>query len=147
MKRLFIVVAVSVALLGATAARAKEPPQTIVRGRSLATPTKRTCLHLNHRGLLAAQINGSIGEPFHGSSKPRPAPFYVVMVRYQENHDWDWSFLYVPSRGLIRHTTSVGMVTPGTRDVYWRTAPTSVARAFETLSKRLRPFPAPRSWH
>jgi hypothetical protein len=147
--RLAIVVAIGAAvLLGASAVSAKEPPQTTVCGRSLSAPTERTCLHLGWGDQSAQQLVGSSGEPFHMRSRPRPAPFYTVVVLYRENGhwNWDWSFLYVPSRGLIRQTTSVGMVTPGRRSVYWRTVPTNVTRAFETLSKRLRPFPAPRRW-
>jgi hypothetical protein len=79
-------------------------------------------------------------------SRPRPAPFYTVTFRYRENSRWNWSFLYVPSRGLIRQTTPVGMVKPGVRSVYWRTVPTNVTRAFEALDKRLRPFPALQRW-
>jgi hypothetical protein len=134
------------ALLGTSAASAKEPPQTTVCGRSLTLPTERACLHLDWRDQIAQQLVGSIGEPFHLRSRPRPAAFYTVTVRYREDRRWNWSFLYVPSRGLIRQTTPVGMVSRATRSVYWRTVPTNVTRAFATLSKRLRPFPAPRGW-
>jgi hypothetical protein len=79
-------------------------------------------------------------------SRPRPAPFYTVTVRGRDHPEWDWSFLFVPSRGLIRFMAPVGIVTPGKRDVYWRMVPTNVTRAFEPLSKRIRPFPAPRRW-
>jgi hypothetical protein len=143
--RLAIPVVLAAALLGTSAASAKEPPQTAVCGRSLSLPTERACLHLKDRDELGYQL-ADMGEPFELRSRPRPAPFYTVTFRYREDRHWNWSFLYVPSRGLIRQTTSVGMVIPGTRDVYWRTAPTNVTRAFETLSKRLRPFPAPRRW-
>jgi hypothetical protein len=146
--RLAIPVALAGALLGTSAASAKEPPQTTVCGRSLSMPTERACLHLNDlndRDEIRYQLADS-GEPFELRSRPRPAPFYTVTFRYREDRRWNWWFLYVPSRGLIRQTTSVGMVTPGSRDTYWRTAPTNVTRAFETLSKRFRPFPAPRRW-
>jgi hypothetical protein len=150
--RLAIPVVLAVALLGTSAASAKEPPQTTVCGSSVIGSSgllrpRRVCLLLNDgndpseiRYLLADS-----GEPFELRSRPRPAPFYTVTFRYREDRRWNWSFLYVPSRGLIRQTTSVGMVT-GTRDVYWRTVPTNVTSAFGTLSKRLRPFPAPRTW-
>jgi hypothetical protein len=85
------------------------------------------------------------GEPFALRSRPRPAPFYTVTFQFTERRRWNWSFLYVPSRRLMRVTTSVGTVTDA-RDVYWRTAPATVAEAFEVLSKQLRSFPAPRRW-
>jgi hypothetical protein len=138
--RVAIPVLLAAALLSAPAASAKEPPQTVVCGRSL-------CLHLDWGGQIAPQLAGSIGEAFQMRIRPRPAPFYTVTFRYREDRSWDWSLLYVPSRDVIRQTTSVGMVTPGVRGVYWRTVPTNVTRGFETLSKRLRPFPAPRRWH
>jgi hypothetical protein len=141
-----VIVALTTALLGASGADAKEPPQTAVCGRSLGLPTERACLHLDWRDQIAGQLVGSIGEPFHMRSRPRPAPFYTVTFRYREDRRWNWSFLYVPSRGLIRQTTPVGMVNPGARSVYWRTVPSDVTRAFRTLSKRLGPFPAPRRW-
>jgi hypothetical protein len=144
--RLAIPVVLAVALLGTSAASAKEPPQTAVCGRSLSLPTERACLHLDWGNQTASLLAGSIGEPFHMRSRPRPAPFYTVTFRYREDRRWNWSFLYVPSRGLIRQTTPVGMVMPHRRDVYWRTVPTNVTTAFEMLSKRLRPFPAPRGW-
>jgi hypothetical protein len=85
------------------------------------------------------------GEPFALRSRPRPAPFYSVTFQFTEGRRWNWSFLYVPSRGLMRVTTSVGTVS-GARDIYWRTAPKAVTEAFQALSKQLRPFPAPRRW-
>ncbi len=146
MNRLAITFVLAAAPLGTSVAGAKEPPQTEVCGRSLSLPTERVCLRLDSRDQIAAQLAGSIGEAFQMRPRPRPAPFYAVTFRYREESRWNWSFLYVPSRGLIRQTTSVGMVTPGKRDTYWRTVPTNVTRAFETLSKRLRPFLAPRRW-
>jgi hypothetical protein len=146
LNRFAIPVVVGAALLGASGAGAKEGPQTAACGTSRSAPRAPACLHLDGRDQIAQQLNASIGEPFHLRSRPRPAPFYIVTVRYRRDSRWSWSFLYVPSRALIRQTTSVGMVHPGTRDVYWRTAPTSVTRAFKTLSKRLRPFPTPRRW-
>jgi hypothetical protein len=142
---LAIPVVLAAALLGASAAGAKEPPQTAVCGRSLSLPAERACLHLDDRDQLGYLL-ADMGEPFAMRSRPRPAPFYTVTFRYREDRRWNWSFLYVPSRGLIRQTTPVGMVRPGRRDTYWRTVPTNVTRALETLSKRLRPFPAPRRW-
>jgi hypothetical protein len=139
-------VALTTALLGASAASAKEPPQTAICGRSLSLPTERACLHLDWGDQIAHLLVGSIGEPFHMRSRPRPAPFYAVTFRYREDSRWNWSFLYVPARDVIRQTTPVGMINTGTRSVYWRTVPSDVTRAFETLSKRLRPFAAPRRW-
>jgi hypothetical protein len=144
--RLAISALLAAALLGASAASAKEPPQTAVCGRSASLPTERACLNLDWRNQIAQLLVGSIGEPFHMRSRPQPAPFYSVTVRNRDRHEWDWSFLYVPSRGLIRFTSPVGMVNPGTRSIYWRTVPTNVTRAFEKLSKRLRPLSAPRRW-
>jgi len=132
-------------LLGASAASAKEPPQTTVCGRSVRLPTDRMCLRLNWRDRAARLLVGSVGQPFQMRSRPRPAPFYTVTVRFPDSR-WDWWFLYVPTRGLIRQTTSVGIAGRGSRSVYWQTVPTNVQTAFDTLSKRLRPFPAPRRW-
>lgn len=146
MNRFAIPAVLAAALLGTSAASAKEPPQTAVCGRSLSLPTERACLHLAWDD-LAYQL-ADRGEPFHMRSRPRPAPFYTITFRYSEDRRWNWSFLYVPSRGLVRQTNPVGMVTVtrGVRATYWRTVPTNVTRAFVTLSKRLRPFPAPRRW-
>lgn len=146
MSRLAIPAVIVAALLGASAAGAKEPPQTVVCGRSPSVGTERRCLHLDWQSRVAQLLIGSVGEPFHMRSRPKPAPFYTVTVRGRDRAEWGWSFLYVPSGRLIRFTTPVGMVTPGARSVYWRTVPSSVTTAFETLSKRLRPLPAPRHW-
>lgn len=96
MKRLATLVVVGAAFLGASAVNAKEPPQTAVCGKSLGAPKERACLHLTERDPIRGMIVGSIGEPFHMRSRPRPAPFYTVTVHYRENSRWDWSFLYVP---------------------------------------------------
>ena len=102
MRRFAIPVVLAAALLGTSAASAKEPPQTAVCGRSLSLPTERACLHLNWGDPLAGLLAGSIGEPFHLRPRPRPAPFYTVTFRYREDRRWNWSFVYVPSRDLIR---------------------------------------------
>jgi hypothetical protein len=148
MNGIAIPVVLAAVLLGASAASAKEPPQTAVSGRSIVglsdLPTERACLKLSDRDEVVYQLLDQ-GEPFALRSRPRPAPFYTVTFRFTEGRRWNWSFLYVPSRRLMRVTTSVGTVTDA-RDVYWRTAPATVAEAFEVLSKQLRPFPAPRRW-
>jgi hypothetical protein len=148
MRRLAIPLVLVAALFGGTAAGAKEPPRIAVCGRSLGLSTERACLHLDHRDRRAGLLVGSIGEPFHMRPRPRPAPFYTITVRSRRDGRWywDWSFVYVPSRSLVRQTTSIGMVRPRRRDVYWRTVPSDVKRVFETLGQRLRPFPAPRRW-
>jgi hypothetical protein len=147
-KRFAITIALAAVLLGAPTANAKEPPQTAVCGRSIvglsSLPTERACLKLSDRDEVVYQLLDQ-GEPFALRSRPRPAPFYTVTFQFREGRRWNWSFLYVPSRGLMRVTTSVGTVTDA-RDVYWRTAPATVVEAFEALSKQLRPFPAPRRW-
>ena len=146
MNRLVIVGALGAVFVAASGASAKGPGEAVVCGRSLSVPEERACLHLDQRDEIAAWLIGSISEPFHMRSRPRPAPFYTVEIRSRDHRGWNWSFVYVPSRRVIRHTTPLGMIYPRTRSVYWRTVPTDVTRAFETLSKRLRPFPAPRRW-
>jgi hypothetical protein len=146
--RIAITVVLAAVMLGASAANAKEPPQTAVCGRSIVglsnLPTERACLKLSDRDEVVYQLLDQ-GEPFALRSRPRPAPFYSVTFQFTEGRRWNWSFLYVPSRGLMRVTTSVGTVS-GARDIYWRTAPKAVTEAFQALSKQLRPFPAPRRW-
>jgi hypothetical protein len=146
--RIAITVVLAAALLGASAASAKEPPQTAVCGRSIVglsdQPTGRACLQFSGRDEVIYQLLDQ-GEPFALRARPRPAPFYTVTFRFTEGRRWNWSFLYVPSRRLMRVTTSIGTVT-NARDVYWRTAPKTVTEAFEVLRKQLRPFPAPRRW-
>ena len=142
MNRLAIVFALgAAALLGASAASAKGPSQTAVCGKSLDLPTSRACLVIPDSNELVYQLLDQ-SESFSLAGRPRPAPFYKVAFRVPEpgGSRWNWSYLYVPSRGLIRVTTSGGLST------YWRSAPTTVTQAFETLSKRLRPFSAPRRW-
>jgi hypothetical protein len=110
-----------------------------VCGKSLDLATQRACLVIPDSNPLVSQLLGQ-SEPFSLAARPRPAPFYRVAFRFLGGSRWNWSYLYVPSRGMIRVTTSGGL------SVYWRTAPTRVTKAFETLSKLLRPFHAPRRW-
>jgi hypothetical protein len=67
-------------MLGASAATAKEPPQTAVCGRSIVglsnLPTARACLKLSDRDEVVYQLLDQ-GEPFALRSRPRPAPFYT----------------------------------------------------------------------
>ncbi len=83
--------------------------------------------------------------PAHVNTSDRPALYYTVTFRFPEGNRWNWSFLYVPSRAVVRVTSSVGTVT-GTRTVYWRRSPTSVIAAFDVLGQRLRPLPVARRW-
>ena len=120
------------ALLVATAASAKGPSRTVVCGKS-------ACLTLNDRDELTYQLLDQ-SEPFSLRARPRPTPFYTVAFRFPGGERWNWSFLYVPSRRMIRVTSSGGL------SVYWRTAPTTVIKAFQPLSAQLKPFSAPRRW-
>jgi hypothetical protein len=146
--RLVVPVVFATALLGAPGADAGQPsPQTTVCGKSLRVPTKRACLRLDGRGQSAQIIVASLADPFEKRSRPRPAPFYSVTVRFPDPHrQRQWSFLYVPARGLVRNMASIGIIGPDSLMPYWRDAPLLVTVAFETLSKRLHPFPAPRRW-
>jgi len=143
--RLAIVGALGAVVLGATAAFAKTPPETTVCGRSLSLP-ERTCLKLGWENPLAQQLSEGRGEAFSLRPKPRPGPYYTVRFHFPDDARWDWWFVYVPSRHVIRESTPNGVTKPMGRSVYWRTVPATVSAAFETLSKRVRPFPAPRRW-
>jgi hypothetical protein len=144
---IFVLIAAA-ALLGASGANAKEPSfQTTVCGRSLSAPTKRACLRFGSRTETAQVLFVSSADAFEVRRRPRPAPFYTVTIRSRDaNGRYEWSFLYVPSRDLMRNTAFVGLAGPDNRRPYWRTVPLLVTVAFETLSKKLRPFPAPRRW-
>jgi hypothetical protein len=144
--RLAIVGALSVVLLGVPAAGAKEPPTMVVCGRSLDSSMHRTCLVLDYRNELAQLLNDSRYQPFDVRARPRPAAYYTVRIHFREDPRWDWWFLYAPSRKAIRQNTPDGVTEPVGRSVYWRTVPSKVTEAFETLRKRLRPFAAPRRW-
>jgi hypothetical protein len=99
--RIAITVVLAAVMLGASAANAKEPPQTAVCGRSIVglsnLPTERACLKLSDRDEVVHQLLDQ-GEPFALRSRPRPAPFYTVTFQFTERRRWNWSFLYVPSR-------------------------------------------------
>jgi hypothetical protein len=98
--RIAITVVLAAVMLGASAANAKEPPQTAVCGRSIVglsnLPTERACLKLSDRDEVVYQLLDQ-GEPFALRSRPRPAPFYSVTFQFTEGRRWNWSFLYVPS--------------------------------------------------
>lgn len=127
---LLIVVAL---LLTATAASAKGPGRAIVCGRG-------ACLTFTDRDVLLSQLVDNSG-PFGLASAPRPAAFYTATFRFPgENSQYDWSYLYVPSRRMVRITSSGG------ESVYWRSASSPVRQAFATIAQRLRPFRAVRRW-
>jgi hypothetical protein len=136
MKRLPIAIAIAFALLSASVASAKGSLQTLVCGRSPDPPTSRACLIIAKdktvRALLV-QSEGSVRR-----SPPRPAPFYTVTFLFPGGRPWRSAYLYVPSRGMIR-VASGGSIS-------WRSASTTVTTAFHRLSKRIRPFVAPRHW-
>jgi hypothetical protein len=145
-RRLAIVGTLGAVLLGVSAAGAKEPPTTSVCGRSPDSSLHRTCLVFDYSNELAQLLNDSRYQPFAIRARPKPAPYFTVRIHFREDQRWDWWFLYVPSRHAIRLNTPDGVAEPVGRSVYWRTEPSKVTQAFATLSKRLRPFPAPRRW-
>ena len=146
MSRLGLVGALAAVLLAVPAAGAKEPPTTTVCGRSLDSSLHRTCLVLDYRDDLAQLLNDSRHQSFVVRARPKPAPYYTVRIHFREDSRWDWWFLYAPARKAIRQNTPDGVTEPVGRSVYWQTVPSKVTEAFERLSKRLRPFPAPRRW-
>jgi hypothetical protein len=82
--RIDITVVLAAVMLGASAANAKEPPQTAVCDRSIGLsnlPTERACLKLSDRDEVVYQLLDQ-GEPFALRSRPRPAPFYTVTFQF-----------------------------------------------------------------
>jgi hypothetical protein len=72
---------------------------------------------------------------------PSPAPYYTVTFRFPKSgRQYDWSYLYVPSRRMVRITSSGG------ESVYWRTAPQPVQQAFATIGKSMKPYRRPSRW-
>jgi hypothetical protein len=120
----FVLAALSVS----AAAKAKDPFQAVVCGQS-------RCLTFTEDDPLMARLVSS-SSFFMLLTAPRPAPFYKVTV----GGHYGWSYLYVPSRRLVRVTNS------GLRGGYWRSAPSSVIRAFRTIARDLRPFPPSPRW-
>jgi hypothetical protein len=132
------------ALVGAEVASAKGPSHAKVCGKSLDRPTARACSVLTESNEIFYDLLDQ-SEPFTlVETRPRPAPFYRVGFAYHHSPapgEYRWSsYIYVPSRRLMRITMSGGA------GPYWRAAPATVMKAFETVSKQLRPFPAPRRW-
>src|SRR5919205_242363 len=119
--RLTIAGLVSAVLLGVPAAVAKEPPTTIVCGRPLDSSLHRTCLVLDYRDERAQLLNDSRYQPFAVRSRPKPGPYYTVRIHFSEDARWDWWFLYVPSRQVLRFNTPDGVTEPVGRSAYWRT--------------------------
>ncbi len=128
--RLVVITAALVAAgsLAVTAASAKGPSLAVVCG-------KFRCITFTEADEMMSRlvVNDQV---FYLRGQPRPAPFYTVVI----SGHYPWSFVYVPSRRLMRVRVS------GDRTGYWRTAPAPVIRAFKILSRELRPFPASPRW-
>jgi hypothetical protein len=120
----FVLAALSLSVV----AKAKDPFQAVVCGQS-------RCLTFTEDNPLMARLVASTSF-FTLLRAARPAPFYKVTVGGR----YGWSYIYVPSRRLVRVTNS------GLRGGYWRSAPSSVIRAFRIVGRGLRPFPPSPRW-
>jgi hypothetical protein len=131
-----IAVGVAIGLLGASAASAQDPSQALVCGISLDLRANRACLIMANQNVHA--LLGQ-SEAFVRRSPPRPAPFYRIRFLFSSGRPSSVSYLYIPSREMIRVTSR------GSPD-HWSSAPTTFTRAFHKLSKRIRPFRTPAHW-
>jgi hypothetical protein len=135
--RVAVLVASVLSLLSVASAGAAGPSQALVCGRSLEAAGDNACGVTTDKRFVLRLLDRSLGvKPL---AAPRPAPFYRVRFLSATGKRWKLSYLYVPSRAMIRMTTAGG--------VYWGKAPKAVVAAFESvITLRLRPFAVPRRW-
>jgi hypothetical protein len=132
-----VLLAVTVALVAATAAWARGPSVASVCGSSGCTDVR------GERTLWS--IYGWWGEPFAHRAAPEPASFYRIRLRGGDGAV-TMILLYAPSRRAMRIHTRSSL--PGYAEVgpYWRTVPPHAAVALEPFLSGLRPFRAPPRW-
>ena len=128
MRRLVVALAV---LALAAAAEAKGPGTARVCGSS-------GCITVRNLGTIDGMT--ALSGPFQLADAPRPVPFYTVALSDPPPSTFRWSFVYAPSRHLLR-------ISDGVTPPYWRRAPTVVARTLARLTRGLEPYPRSRGWN
>jgi hypothetical protein len=123
-------------LLGTAVGVTTTPSAVRVCGRAVDLPFSRTCAVIGtSRAMRDLLVSRGTSMPL---APPRPAPFYSVTFQRTNSRRWRLSYLYVPSRGSLRLTSSAG--------ASWIPAPRRVSTRFRALRLHMRPFAAPVHW-